>query len=330
MEQVVDAEAAPFTAGLIAQAVQAAAARGVTQIVDFQMEDNLATWRGRMAAGLTSLRVRAGLYPEHLQAAMARGDRTGDVVPGTRGLLTVGPLKIFGDGALNTRTALCTQPYPDAPRAAGGGFGVSGYAQDELTALMTRAHGAGLEVALHAIGDLAVTRALDAFAASGARGSVEHAQLVAPTDLPRFAALGVAASVQPVHALDDRDVADAVWADRAQHAFPLAALAHAGARLALGSDAPVAPLDPWAAVGAAVARTDDDRAPWQGANALTVAQALAASQAHPQVREGCDADLVVVDRDPYATDPRALADMPVALTLCAGRITHAAMDAARD
>lgn len=324
MQQAVDAQSAPRTTGLISDAVAAAAARGVTQIVDLQMEDTLTAWRGRIASGLTALRVRAGLYPEHLPAAVARQDRTGDVVPGTRGLLTVGPLKVFGDGSLNTRTAWCAEPYADAAPGPEGGYGFAAHTAQELTALLTAAAQAGLDVALHAIGDLAVTRALDAFEATGARGSLEHAQLVADSDLPRFAALGVAASVQPVHALDDRDVADAVWADRAHRAFPLGALARAGAQLRLGSDAPVAPLDPWLAMQAAVARTGDERPAWQPGNALSVGEALAASYAHPEIAVGCAADLIAVDHDPFTVGSTELGVMPVALTMCAGRLSHRA------
>lgn len=323
IQQAVDAESAPFAAGLVADAVRAAAARGVTEIVDFHMEDNLAAWRHRIAAGVSSLRVRAALYPEHLPAALARGDRTGDVVPGTRGLLTVGPLKVFADGSLNTRTALCAQPYPGAAEVAGG-YGFAALDDEELRSLLTRASKAGLGIALHAIGDLAVRRALDAFEATGATGSIEHAQLVLPEDLPRFARLGIAASVQPVHALDDRDVADAVWPDRADRAFPYGALVAAGARLLMGSDAPVAPLDPWLAIAAAVARTGDEREPWQPQNGLSIAQALTASVAYQAVEVGRHGDLVAVDVDPLTADAATLRAMPVSLTVCAGRITHEA------
>lgn len=324
-EQAIDAEAAPRTAGLLADAVAAATARGVTGIVDLQMEDNLAAWRERIAGGVTGLRVRAGLYLSHLESAVERGVRTGDEVPGTGGLLTAGPLKLFSDGSLNTRTALCSHAYGDAPALPRGGYGHAAHEPEALRAHLARAREAGLEIALHAIGDLAVTWALDAFEATGARGSVEHAQLVRPEDVPRFAALGVTASVQPQHAMDDRDVADAVWADRAQDAFPYGALARAGARLAFGSDAPVAPLDPWVAIAAAVARTDDDREPWQSANAVTVEQALAASVAFPKVSTGRPADLVAVERDPFTASGAELRTMPVAFTVCAGQVTHSAL-----
>ncbi|MCI1747946.1 MAG: amidohydrolase family protein [Acidipropionibacterium sp.] len=128
---------------------------------------------------------------------------------------------------------------------------------EELVALMDRARDAGLRPAVHAIGDLAVSTVLDAFDRCGAGGSLEHAQLVDDADLPRFAALGVTASIQPAHLVDDRDATDVIWADRAQRSFRFRDLLDAGARLTMGSDAPVSPVDPWLAIRVAVERTGD-------------------------------------------------------------------------
>jgi len=112
--------------------------------------------------------------------------------------------------------------------------------------------------------------------------------------------LGVVASVQPAHLLDDRDVTQQCWPDRADRCFPLRSMLDAGVTLALGSDAPVAPLDPWEAMAAAVHRTGDDREEWNAAEHITVAQALAGSvDGAPTVGVGSLADLVLVDTDPY-------------------------------
>ena len=111
-----------------------------------------------------------------------------------------------------SRSRIGHDPYP------GGGHGVVNVPPERLVPLMARAHAAGLACAVHAIGDAANTMVLDAFTATGARGSVEHAQLLLRADLPWFAALGVAASVQPEHALDDRDVLERVWSDRGDRA----------------------------------------------------------------------------------------------------------------
>jgi predicted amidohydrolase YtcJ len=174
---------------------------------------------------------------------------------------------------------------------------------------------------VHAIGDRALTSALDAFTVTGAVGSIEHAQLVRHADLPRFARLGVVASVQPQHALDDRDLIEAHWPQQTSIAYPLASLRDAGAQLRFGSDAPVAPLDPWHAISAAVARTDDDRAPWHPAERVTAAQALEAS-VRTSLRPGEVADIVLCGADPLSTEGAALRHMPVVATLLGGRITH--------
>jgi predicted amidohydrolase YtcJ len=182
----------------------------------------------------------------------------------------------------------------------------------------------GFEVALHAIGDRAVAEALDAFEQTGARGSIEHAQLVRDEDISRFVALGIAAGIHPEHALDDRAVTDNLWTGRTRRAFPYGALAAAGVPLRMGSDAPVAPLDPWVSISAAVHRTRDSLDPWEPANALTIDQALRSTWAAPAVRAGMLADLVAVDADPAGLGAIALREMPVALTLTAGRVTHEA------
>ncbi len=316
-EEAADAEAVEAH---VADAVVAAASRGVTGILDLEMADNSATWGARVAEGRAQLRVEAGVYPLHLEETLARGDRTGKRVQDTGGLVTVGPLKIFADGSLNTRTAWCFDAYPQT-----GDFGHAAHPRGDLARLLADARDRGFQVALHAIGDRAVSEALDAFEQSGARGSIEHAQLVRDQDLPRFAALGVAAGVHPEHALDDREVANKLWAGRTGRAFPLAALAEAGASLRMGSDAPVAPLDPWLGISAAVYRTRDEQPPWEQGNALTIDQALRATWAFPAVRDGAPADLMALDFDPGALTPSALRVMPVALTVTAGVVTYNSM-----
>ncbi|MEZ5199789.1 MAG: amidohydrolase family protein [Micropruina glycogenica] len=108
----------------------------------------------------------------------------------------MGPLKIISDGSLGSRTAWTREPYSDRPATPEHPCGQSNYSFDELRELLSRAKDAGLQVALHAIGDRANEVAIDAFAASGARGSIEHAQLITPSDVRRLVQLGVRASVQ--------------------------------------------------------------------------------------------------------------------------------------
>lgn len=305
-------------------ACRAAAARGVVGVVDFEAPFPLDAWAARIAGGADRLRVVAPVWPSRLDEAVDRGLRTGDPVAGSGGLLTMGPLKIVSDGSLNTRTAYCYDPYPDSAGRPNP-CGMELVAEPELRRLLARAAAHGLDVAVHAIGDRAATLVLDAFAATGARGRVEHAQLLADDDLARFAALGVVASVQPEHLCDDRDVADRYWPGRTHRAFPYGALLAAGAELVLGSDAPVAPLDPWPGVAAAVHRSRDGRPRWHPEQEIPLDVALAAA-AGPDgpLRAGRRADLVVTDADPHELDPAGLRAMPVAATMVGGRWTYSA------
>ncbi|MFT4296545.1 MAG: amidohydrolase [Micropruina sp.] len=311
-----------------ATAVHGLSAKGVTGLVDFEFADSFVDWPPRLAAGAGPVRVRTAVYPHQLDRVIAAGLRTGDPLPGAGGLATMGPLKVITDGSLGTRTAWTHQPYSDGPATPEHPCGQANYSVAELTDLIRRATAAGLEVALHAIGDRANAAVLDAFAAGGGRGSVEHVQLITPEDAERMAALGLRASVQPAHLLDDRDLTDQVWgAERAGRSFPLRTLADAGVRLALGSDAPVAELDPWLAMACAVHRSGDERPSWHPEQALTPREALAASVDGRRLRPGEPGDLVLLDADPLApASPReaayTLRQMQVLVTICAGTATH--------
>lgn len=308
-------------------ALAGAAARGVVGVTDMELAANAALWPERVAAGLDTLRVRTATYADRLEEVIAAGLRTGQPLPGSRGLLTMGPLKVISDGSLSTRTAHCSAPYAD-PGEPGHPHGVQNVAPDVLVELLARAAGAGLHAAVHAIGDAAVDVALDAFTATGARGSVEHAQLLTPAQPVRMARLGVVASVQPAHLLDDREITEDIWPGRGDRCFPLRELADAGVRLAFGSDAPVAPLDPWLAMAAAVHRSADARPPWHPEHQLTAAEALAASTDGSALRPGEPGDVVLLDADPLQPFPTTaevadhLRKMPVAMTVVAGRVVH--------
>jgi predicted amidohydrolase YtcJ len=217
------------------------------------------------------------------------------------------------------------------------GSGVEITSRDELAEIVRRAAAAGFPVGVHAIGDLANRDALDAFEATraawaplGLRHRIEHAQILTPEDVPRFAALGVAASVQFSHATSDRDVAERFWAGETGRAYAWRALWDAGAVVANGSDAPIEELDPWAGVVAGVLRTVDDRPAWHPEQALTVEEALRATTVNPawlarderrrgKLLPGYLADLVVLDRDPLACPPDELPGVRVVATMLGGR-----------
>lgn len=300
----------------VLDAGRAAAARGVVGFVDLEMTWSFDDWRRRLAAGFDTQRVRAGVYPQFLDRAIAEGLRTGDRLGE---LLEVGPFKIITDGSLNTRTAYCADPYPDMDDYRG----ILTVEPAELRDWLRRATAAGLSPAVHAIGDEANSLALDVFEALGITGRIEHAQLLSEVDFARFDHLGVAASVQPEHALDDRDVADRYWPGRTDRSFALKSLSAAGAELLMGSDAPVAPLDPWVGMAAAVFRARG-REPWHPDQRISAELALRSS-VQSTVAVGERADLVVVEFDPLSASEERLRGMPVAATLLGGRLTHSAL-----
>jgi predicted amidohydrolase YtcJ len=288
-------------------------------------------------SGELPVRVRCYLPLGRLETARALGleARFGDA------WLRIAGIKLYLDGALGTRTAAMLEPYEDVP----GSRGILTMPGDVLARRIADALGGGLGVAIHAIGDRAVHVALDSIDDALARVPearrdrsrvrLEHVQLIAPDDIARMAQLGVTASVQPFHAVSDRDVAERAWgAGRAARSYAYATLADRGVRLALGSDLPIETADPWRIVHAAVARTDDrsGRAPWRdGAEALGIARALwgytiGAAWASGDESEigtlapGSLADFVVLATDPLRLAPHELALGPVVATVLGGQL----------
>lgn len=317
--------AADETLRLVREAEEDAARKGVVGIRDYEMADNIASWLDRFSRGIDGLRVEAGVYPERLQAAIDAGWHTGDELPGSHGLGHVGAMKMIADGSLNTRSAYCSTPYSGiVPETRG----VLSYTPEQIEDYMRLASEHGFTIACHAIGDEANTIVLDKAAITHARGSIEHAQMLKTADIPRFARLGLVASVQPQHAMDDRDVIGRFWAHPAGIPYAFRSLLDAGATLRLGSDAPVAPLDPWMAISAAVFGTENSaREPFQPDQCLDVTTALAASTNLGRFRPavGDRADLVLLDVDPCTVGtPEAMRAMPasVAATMLAGRWTY--------
>lgn len=322
LEAVVGQEATPEA---YRRAEAEAATRGIVGLVDFEFTGGPDEWAERWAAGADLLRIRMATYAEGLDTVINRGLTTGDPLPGCE-YATMGPLKVISDGSLNTRTAWCCEPYADSddllfPR------GYPNQTSHDLRMLMLRARENGLEAAVHAIGDAAVREALDAFEVTGARGSIEHAQLVTEADVRRLAASGVRGSVQPAHLLDDRDVTEHCWPDRMDRCFALRWMYDAGVPLRMGSDAPVSALDPWLAMGAAVHRSADEREAWNPTQSLTAREALAAStDGWGTLAAGHPGDVVLLDSDPLAdlgdsaSTGAHLRSMSIAATYMGGRL----------
>jgi predicted amidohydrolase YtcJ len=276
------------------------------------------------------LRLTVNMPAAAIDAAASRGLPSGGLLGGTR---RVGWAKLYSDGALGSRTAALFAPHTCGD---GGDAGILRYEPAELREIVTRAGAAGIAMAVHAIGDRAVATALDALEATPAPGvahRIEHAQLVRPADRARFAAAGIVASLQPIHAAADRDAVEACWADRQEHAYTWRSLAAAGARLAFGSDAPIESVNPWHGLFAAVRRhaPGDGRPPWHLSESVTAGEALTAYTLAPaaalgrpdegSLRPGAVADLAVLD---VSLSTLLEADEPAAgarsqLTLVGGR-----------
>jgi predicted amidohydrolase YtcJ len=308
------------------EGIRVANSRGVAAVHDKDGWLGAAAIFGRIheREGLT-LRVWQSLPAEKVDALADLNvrSRVGD------DFLRLGYLKCFMDGTLGSQTAWMLD-----------GSGVRITSGEELAEIVSVAAAAGWPVSVHAIGDRANREALDAFEQTrdlwqplGLRHRIEHCQLLAPEETGRFAALGVACSVQFSHAPSDRDLADRFWADKTGGAYAFRSLWDSGALVANGSDAPVEELDPLAGIRAGVLRTIDGRAAWHPEQALTIEQALIASTVNPawlagderrrgKLLPGYLADLVVLSRDPLTCPPDELETIDVVATMVGGRWVH--------
>lgn len=250
--------------------------------------------------------------------------------------LRVGGLKGFMDGSLGSHTAAFHQPFTDAP----GDRGLFVNTPEDMYQWISSADRAGLHVLVHAIGDRANTTVLDIFervarenGARDRRFRIEHAQHLAPADIPRFRSLGVIASMQPYHAIDDGRWADKVIGpQRSRTTYAFRSLLDAGARLAFGSDWYVAPPTPLEGIYAAVTRqTLDGKHPdgWVPEQKITVEEALraytmGAAYASFEEREkgmiapGMLADITVVDRDLRTIAPAEIRRAKIVSTIVGG------------
>ena len=256
------------------------------------------------------------------------------------GMLAVRAVKLLADGALGSRGALLTEPYSDEP----GTRGLAVMSEDRLADVVRRAGEAGFQPCTHAIGDAAVKTVLDVYACAldggaGLRPRVEHAQIVRPEDVERFARLGVIASVQPTHCTSDMPWAPVrLGPERTGWAYRWRSLVSAGVRLCLGSDVPVEDPDLRLGLLAAVTRRTPAGTPaggWNLPEALTVAEAIAgfsSGAAYAAFEEGWRgaiapafaADLTVIDRDLAAVEPAEILRARILRTVVAGRDAYVA------
>ncbi len=312
------------------------ASHGVTAVHHMGFWDDVPVFERARAAHTLRTRIYAAVplstharLAEHV-AANGRGDAW----------FRTGLLKAFVDGSLGSHTAAMLEPFTDTP----GESGLFVTDPDTMLAWMRAADAAGLQLAIHAIGDRAIRTQLGLFARVAEehgprdrRWRIEHAQHVHPDDLPRFAALGVIASMQPYHAIDDGRWADKVIGpERARGTYAFRSLLDHGATLAFGSDWFVAPPTPLEGIYAAVTRRTLDGAHpdgWVPAEKITVEEALRAytrgaayagfaDEETGMLARGRLADLVLLDGDLTRVAPEALGEVEVRLTVVGGRVVY--------
>jgi len=339
-EQLVARAAPPIGAGELDAALDDAmrfvASHGVTSVHHMGTWDDLAVFERANAAGRLGTRIYAAVPIDTWErlAERVRSSGRGDA------WLRIGALKGFVDGSLGSHTAAMIDPYDDAP----GDRGLFVNTPADLYTWTKGADAERLHLIVHAIGDLAIKTQLDIYerviAEHGVRDRrcrIEHAQHLRAADVPRFAQLGVIASMQPYHAIDDGRWAERlIGAERAKLTHACRALLDAGARLAFGSDWFVAPPTPLEGIyAAATRRTLDGKHPggWVPAQRITVEEALRAytrDAAYAGYAErdtgsltaGRFADITVIDRDITRIPAEEIADAKVVMTVVGGRIAH--------
>ena len=284
--------------------------------------------------GRLHLRVFKMMHPDDLVSAARLGLRTGFGSSHVR----IGGVKLYADGALGSQTACMFEPY----EGSGDNYGVATLTQAQMESLAADAAEAAISVAIHAIGDKANCEALKAlgkssalFSKHGLRPRIEHAQLLRKEEILLFKRHGVIASVQPIHATSDRDVADRYWGARSRYAYPFKSLLRAGARIAFGSDAPIETANPMAGIHAAVTRkrANEARKAWYPKERLSPLQALRAytlgsayachfDDLTGSIAVGKRADFAILSDDPFRVRPDDIHRIEILATVVDGRIVY--------
>ncbi len=317
-------------------AVEHAAALGVTSVHPIGSAEELRACERLRDEGHLTTRVYAVLHDASAAAGRVLNDP----------LLRTGAVKMFVDGSLGARSALLFEPYDDDPSTSGLFIHPD---EEGLYRATAEAHEAGLQIAMHAIGDRATHLALNALGHAielngrrDARHRVEHAQVCRPEDRERFGRLGVIASIQPSHCTDDMRWIERRLGERSRYAYPFRSLLDAGARVAIGTDWPVEPLDPLLTIHAAVTRQFAEGGPpggWHPEERVTVAEAVEAYtvgssnaefQEHQKgaIEVGKLADMAVLSQDLFAIPPGEILNTKVEMTILGGRCIYERTDKA--
>jgi hypothetical protein len=321
---------------LLKQTQQHLLSLGITCVHDFDGLECLEALQTLEANGELYLRVCKNLPGSRMEEIAQCGYKSG---VGSKHL-RFGALKFFADGALGPQSAAMLDPYEGSTSR-----GLLQMDADSVYEQGLQAAELGWPLAIHAIGDAAVRAVLDGFESlrkyeymhqlPHLSHRIEHAQLVAPVDLPRFRALDLIASVQPIHATSDMDMAERYWGVRCAYAYAYASLQDQGAVLLAGSDAPVESANPFWGLHAAVTRQRQNGEPgpdgWHPEQRLSLTDALAAYTLNPtracgfgnvsgKIAPGYHADLIVLPRDPFSIHPSELWQIQPDMTLIDGQI----------
>ncbi len=334
--ELMPTETAPIIAEWMQDAQQQALKMGLTGFHDFDRPVCLEALQLLREAGNLHLRVVKQINVPYIEHAYQLGIRSGF---GDQ-WLRIGGLKIFSDGALGPQTALMVEPYADSDN-----YGIAVTDKEEMHELVSKASRHGFFSTIHAIGDRAVHDVLEVFEAvraqeaeagilrSSRRHRIEHVQITLADDAPRLAHLDIIASMQPIHATSDYEMVDRYWGQRGIHSYALRTQLAVGAHLALGSDAPLDDINPWAGLHAAITRRRADGSPspegWYPSQKLTLQEALhgytqgpayAAQQEYQlgMLAPTYFADLIVLDRDLFKLDPMDILDVNVLGTMVGG------------
>jgi len=340
--RVIEAPDPALTRSLVQRALTQLQRSGITTIHDIEGRDALQLFQQLRDEGALGVRIQMILPRQVLPQLRALGLRAGF----GDNLLSLGGIKIFADGTLGSQTAAMLESFEGNP----GNFGILTLPEQELKETVSAAAEMGLSIAIHAIGDRAVRIALDGIeqaqrhladhssntAPARLRYRLEHVQLITPEDLERMHRLGVIASVQPFHAVADRDIAERYWGKRHRRAYAYRTMQQMGIPLALGSDAPVETFDPLRILHATTLRNDPatpQRPPWLPDQALPITQALwsytlgaayagAEEQHKGSLTVGKLGDAVVLREDILNVPQEKMAENAVQATILGGKVVY--------
>ena len=334
-DHVLPAPTAESTLKLFEQAQENLWQMGITAVHDFDRIPSFIALQTLNRQKRLKLRVTKNLPVESLDTIIASGLRSGF---GDH-LLRIGSIKAFADGALGSRTAAMLAPFNDAP----DNRGMLLLDAEDLVEFGTKAIQNGLSLTVHAIGDAANHQMLNGFEQlrhyekthhlPHLRHRLEHVQLLHPGDLKRLAQLDLIASMQPIHATSDLEMADLGWGERSRYAYAWRTLLDANTKLTFGSDAPVDSPNPFFGLHAAVTRQRADGQPgpqgWYPQERIGLLEALQAYTTGPAFTAGMEdhigmlapgylADLIVLERDPFIILTDELRDLRPCATMLGG------------